>query len=79
MKLQMRYFTFYRDLAKTSQEVIEGEVATAEELYDLLRQKHDFPANHAHLRVAINGEFALMSTKLSDNDVVAFIPPVSGG
>lgn len=79
MKVRMRYFTYLRDLAKVSQEVIECEGATAEELYELLRRKYDFPMSPAHLRVAINGAFSQMSARLGENDEVAFIPPVSGG
>ena len=76
----MRYFTFLRDLAMTSAEVLDaGDCQTPVGLYDVLRSRYDFPDQLQHFRVAINGVFSPMDTTLRDNDEIAFIPPVSGG
>lgn len=50
---------------------------TVGELKEMLQKKYDFLLDN--VMVAVNEEYAFDEEKLSENDVVAFIPPVSGG
>ena len=50
---------------------------TVGELKEMLQKKYNFLLDN--VMVAVNEEYAFDEEKLSENDVVAFIPPVSGG
>jgi molybdopterin synthase sulfur carrier subunit len=49
------------------------------ELYAVLRERHGFKHAQNQLRVACNGAFCDWQYVPADGDVIAFIPPVSGG
>jgi molybdopterin converting factor subunit 1 len=54
--------------------------ATARAVWDGLA--HEFPGLDAYatsISVAVNEEYARMTTAVNDGDEVAFLPPVSGG
>lgn len=81
MTVRTLFFASYRDLAGADEldvEVVPG--ASVHELVALLRSRGGawsrLPAEPV---VAVNMEYADLSTALSDGDEVAFIPPVSGG
>jgi len=81
MIIQALFFASYRDVAgQDSMEVELPENATAGDLVALLRQKgaawQRLPTDPV---VAVNAEYAALSTPLRPGDEVAFIPPVSGG
>ena len=77
------YFAALRDLAGVSEDAVELPAARlrVEELLAELESKR--PALRGRLRagvrVAVNEEFVELSQALSTGDVVALIPPVSGG
>ncbi|PGS48463.1 molybdopterin converting factor subunit 1 [Bacillus sp. AFS041924] len=48
------------------------------ELKELLMNKYDLPQLH-QIMTAVNEEFVTDEEIVKDGDVVAFIPPVSGG
>lgn len=75
------FFAAYRDVAGyDTMEVELPENSTARELVALLRQRgpewQRFPAEPV---IAVNADYAPLSTTLRPGDEVAFIPPVSGG
>jgi molybdopterin converting factor subunit 1 len=77
------YFAALRDLAGVGEETVAiGERLHVRELLQELESKR--PALGGRLlsqavRVAVNEEFVDASVMLADGDVVALIPPVSGG
>jgi molybdopterin converting factor subunit 1 len=81
MRVTIRMFGRLHDLAGAAE--LERDVpapATPASLWDLLAA--DIPAVAPYARavsVAVNAEFATMTTRLEDGDEVAFLPPVSGG
>ena len=79
MKMKVRFFASYREIAGTNQ--VELQVKEGEIVSDLLKRvRHDFPGLPAEgFRVAINAEFVEFSHVIKTGDEVALIPPVSGG
>lgn len=79
--VRARLFAVQRELAGT-RELRLGlpEGATIEDAWtDLVGRYPALGPGRPYLRFARNGEYADPSTRLSDGDEVAFIPPVSGG
>ena len=75
------FFAAYRDVAGGDTIEIElPEGATAGDLVALLRRRDSrwerLPAEPV---IAVNADYAPLSTPLRPGDEVAFIPPVSGG
>lgn len=79
MRVNIRYFAMMREIAKKSEEVIEGSFQTPCELYLHLRNIYDFPLDMEHIKVSINGEYQDQEVSLKEGDLVVFIPPVAGG
>ena len=79
MKVSIHYFALLQDMAGKSQEEIQTQATTAQDLYFELKKTYDFPIDITHLKVAINDEFADFSTTLNEGDKIVFIPPVAGG
>lgn len=77
--LHITYFAILREQSGRAEEAINTTAATAEALYEELRARHRFSLPQNRLRVAINGDFASWETPLSENQRIAFIPPVAGG
>jgi molybdopterin converting factor subunit 1 len=82
LTITLLYFAALRDLAGTGEERLElpqGELSVGA-LCELLEVRK--PALRGRLgavRVAVNEEFAEASATLRGGEVVALIPPVSGG
>jgi molybdopterin converting factor subunit 1 len=79
MTIDVQYFALFREQRGLSEERLETEAATAEELYLALRARHDFRLPVEMVRVAINGEYREMASPLREGDQVVFVPPVAGG
>lgn len=77
--IHIQYYALLREERKKNVEKVLTQAKTAEELYQELRAKHHFKLNTDRLKVAVNDTFANWNTKLKNNDVVIFIPPVAGG
>lgn len=76
------YFAALRDLAGTGEERVPLPTpsTTVAELLVALEGRHGALAGRlASVRVAVNEEFAEESLVLRGGEVVALIPPVSGG
>jgi molybdopterin converting factor subunit 1 len=80
MTVLVLFFGHWRDIAGASQTVILPNAATVEMLVGQLMQKD---ARLSQLlptcRFAVNEEFAPLETVLAEGDVVAVLPPMSGG
>ncbi len=79
MIFHVQYFAILKDQAKTSQETVDSNASSPEELYADLKLRHRFTLGQESLKVAINDEFAAWNSALSDGDTIVFIPPVAGG
>lgn len=82
INVEIRLFARLRELCgdqgRVDVEVPAG--ATAQQCFDRLGERCDkvTPLRQS-LAVAVNDEYATWDRELCDGDVVAFIPPVSGG
>ena len=82
MKLVVLYFAALRDLLALSQEQIDLPAASARvhDLAQYLSQRHPALAPHlSSVRFAVNESFVDLGAPLASGDVVAVIPPVTGG
>ena len=80
MRVRALLFATYREMAGAEELEIElPDSATAADLVSRLRSRdglHRLPAEPA---LAVNQVYAPLSTRLSDGDEVALLPPVAGG
>ena len=81
MTVRSLFFATYRDLAGSDELLVDLPAsATVEDLVRELRcARPGLAALPAAPAVAVNLEYAPLSTPLRDGDEVAFIPPVAGG
>ena len=79
--LVVYYFAALRDLLGSSEERIElAAPAQVADLARLLTQRYPQLAPHlGSVRFAVNESFVDSAAPLASGDVVALIPPVSGG
>jgi len=75
------YFAALRDLAGTSEERVglAAPLSVAAFLASLEERRGELRGRLGSVRVAVNEEFSEPSTLLRGGEVVALIPPVSGG
>jgi molybdopterin converting factor subunit 1 len=81
MRVTVRLFARLRDiagLAELTRELPNGSKA-ADAWRGLVEQFPAMAAYDSSISTAVNADYAKMTTMLSDNDEVAFLPPVSGG
>ena len=80
MKIQILFFGITTDLVGVSNIDIEVvEASTVAIFKDLLKEKHPQLENINSYAIAVNESYAIDELVLKENDVVAIIPPVSGG
>ena len=79
MKITVRFFALYREIAGKSQ--IEMDVTPGTTVGALVKQlRSDLPGlPDASLIIAVNADFAGLDRVLQDGDEVALLPPMSGG
>ncbi len=78
MEVKVLYFAILRDVVGKSEEFVRFTGKTTEELKTLLKNKYPEGAKYFDIsKTAVNGEY--YEGELKEGDVVAFIPPVSGG
>ncbi|AIY05521.1 molybdopterin converting factor [Planococcus sp. PAMC 21323] len=76
--ISLRYFAGLKEQTGISEEQVDMSGKTVDELWQWATEKYpDFLSGAA--RIAINEEYALPTDVLESGDIVAFIPPVSGG
>jgi molybdopterin converting factor subunit 1 len=81
MRVTVRLFARLRDLASTGELVREvPDGALARDVWnDLVLEWPGLREYEKTMSVAVNTEYARMSTEVHDGDEIAFMPPVSGG
>jgi len=79
MKIQIKYFAALREQSGKSDEIIETEANSPEEIYSDLKKKYGFTLDTNELQVAINDNYENFNYQLKDHDTLVFIPPVAGG
>lgn len=82
MTVTVLYFASARDLAQISEEKLElpPEIGTLRQLTQHLTARHPALGGAIErMRVARNEAFAELDERPEDGDVIALIPPVSGG
>jgi molybdopterin converting factor subunit 1 len=81
MKIKVRFFAILRERAGAAEITRDiGDGSTVADLWQALQQ--DFPKLNVtgiRLLYAVNQNYVSPDFKLSDQDEVVFIPPVSGG
>lgn len=80
MKIKTLFFGITTDLVATSQLEIEVETGLSiKKFKDLLIKKYPKLENINSYAIAVNEAYANENIILKEHDVVAIIPPVSGG
>ncbi len=80
MKIQLLFFGIATDLVGENSVFIElKSAATISELKKDLLKKYSKLKNIEDFAIAVNEEYGENDLVLQENDVVAIIPPVSGG
>ncbi len=78
MEVKVLYFAVLRDVTGKNGETVKFTGKTTQELRVLLKNKYPEGAKYFDVsRFAVNGEY--YEGELKEGDVVAIIPPVSGG
>jgi molybdopterin converting factor subunit 1 len=81
MRVRIKFFAILRERAGTGE--VSKEVADGSTVAELWRQlQKDYPKLDVpgiRLLYAVNQNYVSLDHKLSDNDEVVFVPPVSGG
>ncbi len=76
--IKVLYFANLKETAGTETEQFNAAGQTVAQLKQLIADKYQIKGLDA-VMTAVNEEFSDDDTMLSENDTVAFIPPVSGG
>ncbi|HEU4582457.1 MAG TPA: molybdopterin converting factor subunit 1 [Polyangiaceae bacterium] len=82
MKVVVLYFAALRELLGLHEERLElpAAVASVRDLAEFLAQRHPALVPHfSSVRFALNEAFVDLAAPLGEGDVVALIPPVTGG
>jgi sulfur-carrier protein len=83
LSVTVLYFAALRDLAGMAEEQLDvgadSELSVSALLFELERRHAGLQGRLDAVRVAVNEEFTERGTMLRGGEVVALIPPVSGG
>ena len=79
MKVTILYFGQLKEQAGTAKEVIDSKTDTVSEIYQQLKERHGLSLSFENLRAARNEIFCEGTDPVRDDDVIAFMPPMSGG
>ena len=81
--MKIKYFAWIKDITNLEEEEINlNEAKNLNELKTYIIEKYPDLKKHMIkeiLRFAINQEYVIKNTSLSNNDEIAVFPPVSGG
>ena len=81
----IKYFSWIKEHIGKSEETLDlpADVTTINELIDYLNNLNDQYkiafAKRDLIKIAVNKTYSSVNTKISQNDEVAFFPPVTGG
>lgn len=73
------YFASLAEQAGIDEEILTTLHYYLNDIYSYLLDKYDFNLTQDELAVAVNHQIANWQTKVSNGDIIAFIPPVAGG
>ena len=76
--IELHYFAGIQVLTGIPKESVNFSNQTVEDLWKWADEKYPGIRNSS-ARIAVNEEYSLPSDVIESGDVVAFIPPVSGG
>ncbi len=81
MRIDILYFSSLKDKLKKSKETLEIQnELDLDSLIQFLKQKYpEISENLDNVMVAVNEEYVDKNYRLKSGDIVALIPPVSGG
>ena len=80
MRVEVRCFASLRELAGDRSELILTDDVTVEDAWAAMADRHPGLRPHRpYVRAARGGTYAAWDDSLTEGDVVAFLPPVSGG
>jgi molybdopterin converting factor small subunit len=79
MKLTLLYFAQFQQQAQKASEVLEAADSDLRHVYAMLQQRYGFRFQIEHVRVACNDALVQWNHVPRDGDVIAFLPPFSGG
>ena len=81
--MKVKYFAWIKDITNLEEEEINSNIiSNLDELKIFIIEKYPDLKKHMKeeiLRFAINQEYVIKNTNLSNNDEIAVFPPVSGG
>ena len=79
IKIVVQYFAQLAETAGTDAETINSDSADLGEIYAALQARHGFGFPQIALKPVCNNALVGWAHVVQDNDVVAFLPPFSGG
>ena len=80
MRVSVRCFAVLRELAEDRCELTLAEGATVADAWAAMAERHPALAPHRpYVRPARNGAYAAWQDVAAEDDLLAFLPPVSGG
>jgi MoaE-MoaD fusion protein len=81
MRVRVLFFGVLKDIVGRSEEFLEiGENATLATVFESYSQRFEtLRGKRSSILFARNHEFTSPETRVTDNDEIAFLPPVSGG
>ena len=79
MMITILYFGQLKEQAATDKEVIDSKAKTVSEIYQQLKERHGLTIAFDNLRAARNEIFCEGTDPVREDDVIAFMPPMSGG
>jgi molybdopterin converting factor small subunit len=77
--IQVQLFAELAEVAKQAEFNYLTSAANVSELYGELQTQFNFRFPQRALKAARNGEFTTWDQALAQSDVIAFLPPFSGG
>ncbi|MCG6817271.1 MoaD/ThiS family protein [Moraxella catarrhalis] len=79
LTVTLLYFASLAEQAGIDEEILTTSHYYLNDIYSYLLDKYDFNLTQDELAVAVNHQIANWQTKVSNGDIIAFIPPVAGG
>ena len=80
MRVEVRCFASLRELAQDRCELTLADHASVDDAWAAMAERHaGLQPHRQYVRPARNGAYAGWDDALADGDVIAFLPPVSGG
>ena len=79
MTIFVCYYGLLAERRGLAEERVTSAATTSAALYAELCAAHALGLSTADFRVAVNDEFVSWDHQISENDSIAFLPPMSGG